>query len=222
MSFANENSNKSLLNLNAKVKEVRHFFYQFRQKYTERRNLIKMQLSKYSDLTLIPKTELINELELVNKLLAIDEELYTKVLNEYNASKIDMLIHQNINFKISDEVGMLTILVRQFRPDAKRIDWFSSQRVRDAIIKAGRVPYNKDKNPDGEKFHVYYTSTEEPFFLWVKPKKTNPKAAENIQMYKFKPSVRTACTKLFNFRNANLLNISLYRGNKNVLNYDKQ
>ena len=70
-----------------------------------------------------------------------------------------------------------------FRTLMRKINWKETKLAKQEIIDSGKIPYNKQSNPDGEKYFKYYTDAYY-FWLIITNKSTKIK---NIRNFFFRP-----------------------------------
>lgn len=110
---------------------------------------------------------------------------FFSIINSFHKD-ISNEIQLGYKFKPNDRLGTFNV-VKDIRR-GKTINWGASNKLKDAIIQSGGIPYNKENAPSGEKWHIYYSDKDYFKWKWFKEKATE--FIKNSKYYMFR-----ACTK---------------------------
>ena len=93
---------------------------------------------------------------------------YAFIVRMFNEEVSDLIIKEGYKLKLGFKLGEIRIRKRK-RLDWKRpINWGESNKTRQAIIDQGDIPYNKETNPDGKKWIIYYNDKYGYYWYWSK------------------------------------------------------
>ncbi len=121
----------------------------------------------------------------------IDSATFNKILKTYNQICINAVIEDNYHLTIP-YLGRIyiirkTVALRRTKTGEMMgsVNWDASNKAKKALLDKGLTPYNKETAPDGEKWLVYNTGTENCWFMWDNNKCTTA----NYKAYTFRPNV---------------------------------
>ncbi len=89
------------------------------------------------------------------------------------------IIEHNYKF----ETGFGIIGVKKQRRKKPPIDWGSSNKLKEQIIKDGGIPYNRITNPEGIQWFIYFESNIRYMWEWFKDGST--KFIKDIDYWRF-------------------------------------
>lgn len=116
------------------------------------------------------------------------KEFFT-TLNTYHREISDKIMKSYIH-KPNEQLGSFNV-IRDIRR-GKTINWGESNKLKDLLIKTGKVPYNKETAPDGEMWHIYYTDND--YFKWKWFKEGATQYLKNAKYYVFRACSRNRRT----------------------------
>lgn len=90
------------------------------------------------------------------------QEFYYVTRDFNNAISLEILE----GYKFNTVIGSFEIVKKERR--RRSIDWGSSNKKKQALIDAGKVPYNKERFPEGENWFVYYIDQIKYNWQWLK------------------------------------------------------
>lgn len=111
---------------------------------------------------------------------------FFETLDEFHKD-ISYKVNRGYKYRPNERLGVFNI-IKDIRK-GKTIDWGKSNKVKQSIIDAGGIPYNKETAPEGEMWHIYYEDNSYFKWVWFKEGKAI-NFIKNIKYYFFRP-----CTK---------------------------
>lgn len=149
------------------------------------------------------------EKDLNKKLLFYRSQIGTEVVSRYIFTKfiellVDEMIKKGYTLKVP-RLGNLGVVNKKLKK--KVINWGESNKLR-ALLESKGIPiYNKETNPTGRKWLIYYTADSIPLFYW----RNSLCRFENGNYYSFIPTGGEKGNARALQRYANLNNKSIYR-----------
>jgi len=118
-----------------------------------------------------------------SKKSVIKFKLYKFIVNLFNESICDYIIKEGYTLRMGHNLGNIYI-ARKLRSQQRPIDWGASNKIKASIIADGKVPYNKETAPEGEKYIVYHDSKYANYWFWTK----FACAVKNRDFFSFNPT----------------------------------
>lgn len=126
-------------------------------------------------------------------------EIWIKVIKKFNAALVKEIVEEGYEFFLGH--GLTSIRIKRRIRENPEINNPASYQKRKQIIAEGKIPYNKDTAPNGERWRVY--RTERYKFRWYWSKKSV--SVKNAYYYTFQPTggKKGMILYLYNFINNN-------------------
>jgi len=96
----------------------------------------------------------------------LDFKTFKEVLVKFNIGIMDHILEGH-SFDMGSKLSSIRIVRRKRDPRNPRVDWGTSYKMRDEIIKSGGTPYNSETG-EGEKWLAYWTDELYFKFYWNK------------------------------------------------------
>jgi hypothetical protein len=159
-------------------------------------DFIKLQLTKLIHINVKLK-DFIDKLKAI-KTVEVTYKEYSFLVREFNLAIVDKII-QGYIFNMGYGISSISIKIK--KRHKARINWNESNKLKQAILDRGGVPYNKEVSPEGEKWKVYYTEDTYPYIYWNKL----TCSIENNRYYCFDPVTGnySMVTKVYQYINSN-------------------
>ena len=142
--------------------------------------------------------------KVVNKIITLNKRLlpfkhWIKIIKKFNKKVIDLIIKEGYEFHLG--YGLDYIRIKKRIRNNPEINNPASYQKRKKIIAEGKIPYNEETAPNGEKWKVYRIERYKYVWYWSK-KSINVK---NSYYYTFKPTggKKGMICSLYNFINEN-------------------
>ena len=119
--------------------------------------------------------------EYANRSGRLDAKRFREVCERFNSLVMGRLIDHGFAVDLGHGLSSLSVVRVERRFDKPRINWGASHKLRAELVSNGITPYDKEHNPDGQKWFVYFTQPHWFKFHWRKAKCRIP----NSSVYKF-------------------------------------
>lgn len=138
----------------------------------------------------------------------IDYKTFSTVAREFH-KEISEKVLRGYEFRPAENLGVFHI-IKDIRR-GKTINWGESNKRKAEIIASGRIPYDKEKAPDGIYYLIYFEDNEYFKWKWFKEKPTQ--FIRNVKFYLFKPCTynRRTISKVIKADNLIKENYGVYR-----------
>lgn len=110
---------------------------------------------------------------------------FNKIVRDFNKEIADKIL-KGYKFQPGFRLGLFNI-VRDIRR-GQTIDWGASNKLKKEILAKGEILYDKEKNPEGKEWLLYYLDNE--YFKWKWSKIGTAKYTPNILFFMFRASSR--------------------------------
>lgn len=92
-------------------------------------------------------------------------DVYRAIVCEFNKASLEQILEGRI---LELGTNLAAIGIARVPRTGKRVDWVESNKLKEELIAEGKTPYHKERNPNGEKWYVYYTDDHYFRFHWDK------------------------------------------------------
>lgn len=133
---------------------------------------------------------------------------------EFNRRIVEKML-EGYKFTIPKVGGILEAKAKERTKKSNKftdVNWPESKKYKQELIDAGKIPYDKDKAPNGIKWFVYY---EGAYCLWNWFRRTGDRYKKNIMYYSFKPTRGNSRKLSQAFRNNPIAEVTYDIHNKN-------
>ena len=143
------------------------------------------------------------------KLKIINYTQYKFIVSNFNEMVSDKIITDGYVLKLDYHLGEIRIIKKKRAENKLPINWNASNKVKEAIIANGDIPYNKVTAPEGKEWLVYFTEPYGYYWYWSKYDCN----ITNRDSYSFKPTAGDYgnIKKLNQYRKHNPLVVHKYK-----------